>query len=195
MNEVPWLRWYQFHTEEFSDPSGERHIPGGPFAFDKVVGSGTCVSGISFPEVTIEAGGDDLYYASTPIALVFHLENISSGSGVGGLRFFLEDGSALLGDGSEPTAFIQMQVSGSWAPYLSMPSGYGTTLVAGQTPELTNVFRQNNGVTIEGITDTWVSQYIYLNIIIPSHFPLGTYGVCGSGNLRFAVLYDYFEIT
>jgi hypothetical protein len=195
VNEIPWLRWYQFHVDEFSDPSGERHIPGGAFAYDKTVGSGTCVSGISFPEITIKVGSNKDNYASTPIALVFHLSNIDSGSGVGGLRFYLDQGSALDGDGMPPKAFIQMIVSGQWQPFLTMPSGYGTPLVPGVVPELSNVFRQNGGNTLENITDDWVSQYVYLNVVIPNHFPLGTYGICGSGSLRFAVLYDYFNLS
>lgn len=195
MNEIPELRIYQFHTTEFSDPSGERHIPGGAFAFDKVVSSGTCVSGIDFGEISLVVGGSQTHYVSTPIALVFHLDSISRGSGVDSLRFYLAEDSALDGDGSEPKPFVQMSVNSNWQSYITMPSGTGTKMITNNIPSLANVRRQNGALNIEGITDEWVSQYVYLNLVVPSHYLVGDYGICGSGSLRFAVLYNYYEIT
>jgi len=195
VNEIPELKWYQFHTDEFSDPSGERHIVGGAFAFDKVVASGTCVSGIDFGDISLVVGGSQTHYVSTPIALVFHLNSVVRGSGVDGLRFYLADDTALDGNGSEPKPFVQMFVSSTWQPFLTMPSGTGDKMVPDVVPFLSNVKRQDGLNYIEGITDEWVSQYIYMNIVVPSHYLVGDYGVCGSGSLRFAVAYNYYEIT
>lgn len=194
INQIPELRWYQYHTDEWGDPSGERHIPGGAFAFDKIASSGTCVSGIDMGSIELTVGGSATHYVSTPIAIVFHLDNIGRGSGVDGLKFYLAEDSSLYGDGSEPQPYVQMLVSGQWAPFLSMPSGAGTKLLLNNIPSLANVKRNDGLYYIEGTTDEWTSEYVYLNMVVPSHYPVGTYGVCGSGSLRFATAYSYYDI-
>lgn len=87
-----------------------------------------------------------------------------------------------------------MAVSGIWQPNCSLPSGIGTRMTAGEIPAFANVLRQDNKIFIEGIGDLEVSQYIYLNIVVPSIYSLGDFGICGSGNLRFSLLYNYSEI-
>ena len=194
MNEMPGLTWYQFDTIELSNPSGERHIEGGSFAFEKAVASGTCASGMSLPELIIEIPGYQDNYVSRPIAMICRLSTIEAGSGISGLKFYLTEDSALDGDGTEPKAFIQMAVSGQWLPNCTMPSGANDRMHKNAFPLVANVSGQAGQFEINGVTDYEVSQYIYLNVVIPSRSPIGDYGICGSGQLRFCLLYDYAQI-
>jgi len=194
LDAIPQLTFYQFDTTE-SSPSGQRHVKGGSFAFEKVLSSGICVSGLQFPDVVLDLSNPVESYASTPVAIIFRIDDISVGSGIDNFRFYLSKDSALNGYGNEPRAFIQMAVSGIWQQNCVLPSGAGEKLVADTIPTYPNVFRQDGKVFIDGIGDSSVSQYIYLNVIVPSGFPLGDVGICGSGNLEFCLLYDYAEIT
>lgn len=195
MNEHPNLVWYQFDTTEVADPSGSRHIEGGSFAFQKVVSSGICVSGLAFPTVTIDlsAGVQDSYI-SRPVALIFRLNSVTSGSGINDFRFYLSKDTALRGDNNQPFAFVQMTASGIWQPNCSLPSGVGTKFNLNEIPASPNVLRQDGKLFINGTGDSQVSQYIYINVVVPSRYPLGTYGICGSGDLEFALKYKMGDV-
>lgn len=194
LNAIP-ITWYSFDTSEISDPSGERHINGGAFAFEKVVGSGVCVSGLQFPEIEADLTNPQDNYTSRPVALIFRLDDISVGSGINSFRFFLYKDSALKGEGIMPDAFVQVNTSGIWQPNCTMPSGAGTRLTLGDEPSFANVLRQDGKNWIDSTSDSDVSQYIYINVVVPSIYPIGDFGICGSGELSFGLKYDYAEIT
>jgi len=189
MNEHHGLEWIQFDTTEIADPSGARNGTSA-FAFQKIVGSGICVSGLVFPTITINLSeGYKDGHASTPVALIFRLNDISSGSGINDFHFYLSEDSALRGDNNQPFAFVQYATSGIWQPNGALPSGVGTKLTLNNITTSPNVFRQDGALFMNGIGDSDVSQYIYLNVVVPDRQTLGTYGICGSGSLSFTLKY------
>lgn len=190
----PNIVWYQFDISEIADPSGSRHTTDA-FAFQKIVGSGSCVSGLAFPTVTIDlsAGVQDSY-VSRPIALIFRLNSVASGSGINDFRFYLSKDTALRGDNNQPFAFVHMKSSGIWQPNCSLPSGVGDKLTLNEIPDSPNVLRQDGKLFINGTGDSQVSQYIYLSVVVPSRYPLGVYGICGSGDLEFALKYKLGDV-
>ena len=190
----PNLVWYQFDTTEIADPSGSRHTTNA-FAFQKVVGSGVCVSGLAFPTITMDLSeGYKDNYVSIPVALIFRLNSVADGSGINDFRFYLSKDSALDNDNNEPKPYVQMQVSGTWQPNAALPSGAGDKMVLNNIPISPNVFRQDGKLFIDGVGDADVSAYILMNVIIPNRQELGQFGICGSGNLEFALKYGTGDI-
>lgn len=199
----PVIKIYEWNTREISSPIGQRHIAGGSFAFKQVVGSGCILYNPLFPNSSsgtllfngttfdITNGQPPSHLASTPLAITIHLS--TSGVGISNLKFYLTEDTALKASHNVglDNAFIQYTVSGIWQPNCLMPSGTGGRLTK-SVPTLANIKRQDGGFGLVGEDDFNSSQFIYMNIIIPWGTPIGTYGVCGSGNLRFALSYDYF---
>lgn len=195
VNDIPELSWYQYDTSELSDPSGERNIAGGAFAFHKIVSSGICTSGIEFGDVVFDLTTPSVEYVSTPIALLFRMDSIARGSGIDDFKFYLADDSALNGYGIQPRAFVQMTHSGIWQPNCTLPSGAGTKMEVA-VPETINVYRQDGYLAyLNGIGDLDVSEYIYMNVVVPQNFPMGIAGICGSGNLTFCLKYQYGDLA
>lgn len=196
----PDIHIYQFNTSEIADPSGTRHIEGGSFAFVKRVGlncgdySGAGTSGIlDFGRIRINTAAPSDPIASDVIALIIRLA--SSGVGIANMRLYLTDQTALTRpalDVGKPSPFVQMIPSGIWQPNPTLPSGAATRLtnIIGKTA---NFNRQDGKSYIAASEDRDVSQYIYMNMIIPYGFPLGAFGSCGSGLLRFGIAFDYFK--
>ena len=190
MNEHPGLEWIQYDTTEIADPSGSRHLGAAAFAFQKVVGSGICVSGLVFPTVTIDlSDGYKDAHVSVPIALIFRLNSVADGSGISDFYFYLSKNSALNNDGNEPKPYVQMVTSGIWQPNGVLPSGVGTKMTLNNMTASPNVFRQDGKLFIDGTGDSDVSEYILMNIVCPDRQSLGTFGICGSGNLEFTLKY------
>jgi hypothetical protein len=133
------------------------------------------------------------YLASTPVAIVIHLD--SSGVAISNMRFHLREDTAITIPPQSvglDQGFVQLAVSGVWQPNSTLPSGAGTRLVKGIIPFEANVRREDGNFGLLGEDERNVSQFIYMNLILPVGFPLGTYGICGSGNLRFGLAFDYF---
>lgn len=195
INQIPYLQFYSFDTTEISDPSGERNGVGKAFAFDRVLSSGICSSGLIFPDIEVDLTTPSDHYVSTPVAIIFRLDNVTTlGSGIDKFRLYLADDSAFDYTGSQPKPFLQLNVSGIWQPNCQMGSGIGTRMYPGVIPESPNMFRQDSKIWIDGVGDLDVSTYAYLNVVYPDYYPLGQYGVCGSGNIRIALKYDYASI-
>ena len=205
----PIIQFFEFNTREVASPSGYRYLVNGSFAFNSVLASGCskyttrglpASSGVAtsgtlyFPGTKFDLTDNDKdYLASRPVAVVVHLA--SSGVGIGNLRFFMSEDTAITIPAQSvglPPGFVQYAVSGIWQPNCVLPSGAGTRLARGDIPSFPNVSRQDGVPVLVGEDDRNVSQYIYMNLILPVGFPLGTYGICGSGNLRFGLAYDYF---
>ncbi len=193
-NEHPNVVFYIFDTSEIADPSGSRHTTDA-FAFTKVVGSGSYASGLIFPDITIDLseGVQDNYY-SRPVALIVRLNSIDSGSGINDMRLYLSKDSALRGDNNQPFAFVQMVSSGIWQYNSVLPSGAGTRMNVNEIPISPNVFRQDGKLFLNGVGDSDVSQYVYINVVAPSRYPIGNYGIGASGELEFCLKYSTGDI-
>jgi len=72
-----------------------------------------------------------------------------------------------------------------------MPSGAVERLPL-VVPTLANVKRQDGTAGLVGETDANSSEFVYLNLVIPLGTPLGSYGVCGSGLLRFGLTFNFW---
>jgi hypothetical protein len=196
----PDIHIYQFDTSEIASPSGNRHIEDGSFAFVRRVGldcltySGAGTSGtLGFGEINVDLTNPKSHSESDVIALVFRLA--SSGVGISDMRLYLTDNTALTepaADVGVPSAFVQMATSGNiWAHNPLLPSGAGTQLTT-SIPS-TNIRRQDGKIYLTGLQDRDVSEFVYMNLVVPIGFPVGIFGVCGSGLLRFNLLFDYWD--
>lgn len=190
----------QYDTSEIASPSGQRHIEGGSFAFRRRVSLGCLTYGavgtsgsMQFSDVKINVASPQSEYASKVTALVFRLA--SSGVGISNMRLYLSDNDALTqpaADVGAPPAFVQGTSSGTWQPNALLPSGAGVILGTSPASALA-VLRQDGEGYLTGAQDRDVSQFVYLNLIVPVDFPRGNFGVCGSGLLRFNFIFDYFD--
>lgn len=205
----PIIHFFEFDTREVANPSGSRHVVNGSFAFKSVLASGCSTyttrglptsSGVAssgtlfFPGTKFNlADVTRDYLASTPVAVLVHLG--SSGVAISNMRFHLREDTAITipaqSVGLDP-GFVQYTTSGIWQPNCVLPSGAGTRLQKTRSPLTANLFRQDGHFGLLGEDDRNVSQYIYMNLILPVGFPLGAYGICGSGSLRFGLSFDYW---
>ena len=146
-------------------------------------------------QYTIKERKEKGFYPLFHLNITVHSGKIpTSISGIDKIRMYLSDDSAFTHNGDMPKPFLQYAVSGVWCYNCALPSGEGTQMVLNDIPANANVFRQDGKVFIHGVGDLDVSQYIYMNVIMPDHYPLHDYGVCGSGNLKICFLYDYADI-
>jgi hypothetical protein len=202
---LPVIRVFAWNTDEIASPAGLRNLPGGSFAFKYMVASGCSTANPSMPgstsgTLTFEKTRFDLtnqplpsHLESKVMAITFNLAN--SGVGLTDMRLFVVDDSAFQGSSDQglDRAFVQMATSGSfWAYKGTMPSGSVDRLPL-TVPELANVRRQDGKPALVGQDDVNSSEFVYLNLVIPLGSPLGLYGVCGSGLLRFGLVFNYFS--
>jgi hypothetical protein len=120
----------------------------------------------------------------------------SSGVAISELKLFLRDDSGLrasVDQGLDP-AIIQFVASGEWNPKAQLPSGAAPQL-GNTVPLLQNLFRQDGGQALVAEDDGNSSQFAYLNVVVPFGHPLGTFGVCGSGAIRFGLMFTFFPGT
>jgi hypothetical protein len=200
----PLLRIFAWDVAEIASPVGNRTVPGGSFAFKYMVASGCQTANPMNPATTsgtmiFEGTKFDItdinppsHLESKPMCITVNIEN--SGVGVSELSLFLIDDSALkpgIWNHVGP-AFIQVSPSGNnWMYNLAMPSGAFsrlTTLAPGTT-----ISRQDGTSALAGQDDLNSSEFVYLNLILPLGFPLGNFGVCGSGLLRFGLTFSYWS--
>jgi len=208
---TPNIYFFEFNTRELASPVGSRHTANGNFAFNSVLASGCstyttrnlpATSGIAssgtllFPGTKINlADVTQDYIATTPVAIIARIETTDNTS-ISNLRFHLREDTAITIPAESvglPPGFVQFASSGVWQPNCVLPSGAVTRLEKTRNPfGPANVYRQDGGPVIVGADDTNVSEFIYLNLILPVGFPLGVFGICGSGSLRFGLAFDYF---
>ncbi len=81
---------------------------------------------------------------------------------------------------------------GNWLSPVVMPSG-SVNPIPLTVPSVPNVRRQDGSPGLVGEDDQNSSEFVYLNLVIPLGTPLGTYGVCGSGILRLALVFNYWS--
>lgn len=193
----PIIEIFEYDTAEVASPIGSRHIEGGGFAFVQRVSfgcqtySGLGTSGtLYFENVKFNPNSPVSEVNSKVAALVLRMA--TSGARLSDLKLFLSQGSALSGSlnvGLDP-AIVQYAASGVWQPNPIWTSGI-TSRLSSTVPSVPNLFRQDGENKIDGNGDVDASQFMYLNLVVPMGYPLGTYGICGSGLLRFGVVYDY----
>lgn len=201
----PLIRVFAWDVAEVASPVGSRTVAGGSFAFMHMVSSGCMTANPMNPATTsgvllFEGTKFDLtnlplpsHLVSKPACLTFNIAN--SGVGVSDMRLFLIDDSALRagiwhGAGS---GFIQIRQGGNaWLFGLTMPSGSSPALTT-SIPSMPNVRRQDGAPGLAGQDDLNSSEFVYLNLILPLGFPLGGFGVCGSGLLRFGLTFNYWS--
>jgi hypothetical protein len=193
----PIIEVFEYDVTETATPIGSRHIEGGAFAFVQRVSlgcreytnigtSGTLV----FQDVKFNPNVPVSHVASRVAAMTLRMA--TSGARLSDLKVFLSQGSALSGSlnvGLNP-AIIQYVASGTWQPNPIWSSGTVSVLPS-VVPSNPNLFRQDGENKIDGNGDQDVSQFIYMNLIVPLGYPLGSYGICGSGLLRIGIVYDY----
>jgi hypothetical protein len=204
MTNIPIIQFFEWDIEELSTPIGRRHIAGG-IGFKQIVASGCQTAD---PNNTATTSGTLVFQgtkfdivngvlvseqASKVAALTIHLD--TSGVAIGNMKMFLRDDSALrasVDQGLDP-AFVQMGASGTWNPTLTLASGAAPRLST-TIPSFPNIKRQDGAASLEGTNDFESSEFIYMNVVIPFGTPLGSFGVCGSGALRFGLSFDYFPV-
>lgn len=199
MVNVPLIDIYEFNTAEISSPIGNRHIEGGSFAFKQKVAlgynqySGPGTSGtLVFENLKFNVSIPTSDVSSKVTAIIVRMANASAGGAIYNMRLYLAQASALSGSlsyGLDP-AIVQYAVSGVWQPNPIWPSGI-TTRLPQLVPTTPNLFRQDGAPFINANQDADVSQFVYLNVVIPNGFPPGRYGIIGSGLLRPALIFDY----
>ena len=202
---IPIIRFFEWDTAEIASPIGTRHIPGGSFAFKQMLASGcqhadpklpaTTSGTLIFEGTTFNLVGEDppSHKASKVTAMTVNLG--SSGVAISEMMLFLRDDSGLrvsMDNGLDP-AFVQMVASGSWHPHANLPSGAATRLST-SVPALPNLRRQDGGLALLTEDDQNSSQFAYMNVVIPLGAPLGSYGICGSGSIRFGLMFTYFPV-
>lgn len=201
----PAIRVFQWDTTELASPVGNRTVPGGEFAFVRIVSSGCSTSNINSPATTsgvLEFPGVvyDLTeptfpseVASTPVAITFNLA--ASGTAISDMKLYLSDDSAFQAssDVGLDRAFMQFAPSGSlWRGGLTLPSG-SVARIPTNVPQEQNIFRQDGANALVGQDDQNSSEFIYLNVVVPLGTPFGEYGVCGSGLLRLSLIFNYWN--
>jgi hypothetical protein len=202
--DFPVIRVFEWDTAEIASPVATLNLPGGSFAFKQMVASG-CSSadpnnlGTTSGTLIFEDVKFDLtetlpsHIESKVAAITFNLA--ASGTAVSDMKLFVVIDTAFQGSADQglDRAFVQYSPSGSnWLSPVVMPSGSVDRLPL-TVPSEQNVFRQDGG---NGLLDQEAnnsSEFVYLNVVVPLGTPLGSYGVCGSGILRLALVFNYWS--
>lgn len=204
MTNFPIIRFHEWDVQEIASPIGNRHSPGAATAFKQILTSG-CVH--STPGQALTTSGvlafEDLKFTITNGTSSSHLESRvavltvnlgASGTSVTNMKLYLIDDSALGAsrDAGLDPSFVQFTTSGAWLQNVLLPSGGGTIMPVG-IPALANINRQDNTSSLHANDDFNSSEFIYMNLVVPFGTGLGEYGACGSGNLRFALSFDFYD--
>lgn len=192
---IPNIRFSSWDNHEPVEPVGVRHLVSGSFAYISELGTG-CDSALSFTNLRLDVATQSV--ASSDVAVVnFAIPNfpelVSSGiSSVNNFRLWLPEGSGTVTDLDGIS--IEYQLHSNWrnsSIYTTFPSGAGATF-SGIQPTTYNITRIDGSHEITGYDDDNVSQWIYLRAFLDQEFPVGSYGVCGSGLMRLRLTYDFY---
>jgi hypothetical protein len=190
---IPTIRFSSWFNSELADPVGTRHLVSGAFAYDKELGIG-CPNAMSFANLKLSLANDDPFVGSDVKVVNVCVPNFgtlqASGlSAVYNMRLWLPSGS---GTAIGITgASLQFATSGVWVPNLSFPSGFGQTLLT-TLPTQFNLRRIDGRSELISFNDQNVSEWIYMRLFLDRDFPVGTYGICGSGLLRPRLTFDFY---
>lgn len=189
----PDIQFSTWDNSELADPIGTRHLVSGAFAYDKLVGLG-CGLAMAFNNLTLNAGANEPFAISDVAVVNIAVPNMgtlqSSGvSAVYNMKLWIPTGSGSVID--TPGSHLEFFTSGVWVANVDFPSGHGQPFLR-DLPSQFNVRRQDGNAEIIGYEDTQVSEYIYMRMWLDDRFPVGTYGVCGSGLLRPRLTFDFY---
>lgn len=188
----PIIRFASWDASE-TDPVGSRHIESGAFAYDKTVGLG-CDAALAIDGLRLNLTTGDTFVESDVAVLNFAFPNFGelTASGIttiNNIRMWLPAGSGSVLD--VPGISLQYQTSQTWIQNPSFPSGAGNEFPT-TIPGSSNIRRIDGSEAITSFNDANVSEWIYLRVFMDANFPVGTYGICGSGLLRPRLTYDFF---
>lgn len=189
----PTIRFSSWNNEELADPVGTRHLVSGAFAYDKEVGLG-CTNAMAFNGLKLSLVNNDPFIGSDVAVINVSIPNFgtlqASGlSTVYNLRLWLPSGSGTAID--LPGTSLQFIVSGVWLPNLAFPSGFGQ-IFPSTVPDQPNLRRIDGAIGLVSFNDANVSEWIYMRLFLDRDFPVGTYGICGSGLLRPRLTFDFY---
>lgn len=190
---LPQIRFSSWKNSELADPVGTRHLVSGAFAYDKEIGLG-CSNAMPFNNLRLNAGENEPFVGSNVAVVNFCFPNFgdlqSSGiSTITNFRLWLPAGSGTVLD--LPGSHLQFQTSGVWVPNFTFPSGAGQQF-QDTIPSQFNIRRIDGIPGITSFNDANVSEWIYMRLFLDASFPVGTYGICGSGLLRIRLTYDFY---
>lgn len=203
--DFPVIRIFQWDTSEIASPVGNRHIPGGSFAFKQMIASGCSAANPNRPGSTsgilnFENIRFDLtelplpsHVVSDVTAITFNLA--ASGTAISDMRLFIVDDSVFQAclDRGLDKGFVQYAPSGNlWLYNLTLPSG-SVQRMPTTMPLTSNIRRQDGKGALVGQDDLNSSEFVYLNVVLPLGTPFGEFGVCGSGILRFRLVFNYWS--
>lgn len=187
----PEIQFSSWRNSELGDPNGTRHLVSGHFAYTKLVSTG-CDDALVFPGLILNAGENEPFAQSDVVVLNISVSNMgelnASGlSTVYNMRLWIPSGSVL----DEPGSNLEFQTSPVWTPNLVFPSGGGQQF-SRELPSQFNVRRINGQAELTSFNNDHVSEWIYMKMFLDADFPIGTFGVCGSGTLRVRLTFDFY---
>lgn len=190
---LPEIQFSSWDNTELADPVGTRHLVSGAFAYDKLLGLG-CGLAMPFNNLTLNAGANQPFVGSDVAVVNISVPNMGELQASGlptvyNMRLWIPAGSGTVID--LPGSHLEFFTSGVWVPNVDFPSGHGQEFMS-TLPTQFNVRRIDGANEIVGYQDTQVSEYIYMRMFLDADFPLGTFGVCGSGLLRPRLTFDFY---
>lgn len=189
---LPEIRFSSWDNREFADPIGTRHLVNSAFAYDKLLGTG-CENTMAFNGLRLFIGQP--FVESNINVLNFSFPNFgdlqaSGFTTISNMKLWLPAGSGTVFTTVKTGSHFQFEARGEWIPNIGFPSGAGQEF-SDTLPSQFNVRRIDGSPEITGFSDTQVSEWIYLRIFLDADFPVGTYGICGSGLIRMRLTYDF----
>ncbi len=189
----PEIQFSSWDNTELADPVGTRHLVSGAFAYDKLIGKG-CDLAMAFNGLRLNAGENQPFVGSDVAVINISVPNMgelqSSGlQAVYNLRLFIPAGSGSIID--TPGSHLEFFTSGIWTPNVDFPSGHGQEFLR-TVPTQFNVRQIDGRAELISFSDEEVSEYVYMRMFLDDRFPLGTFGLCGSGTLRPRLTFDFY---
>ncbi len=189
----PTIQFSSWDNTELADPIGTRHLVSGAFAYDKLLGKG-CDLAMAFNGLRLNAGENEPFVGSDVAVINMSVSNMgelqSSGLlAIYNMRLFIPAGSGSIID--TPGSHLEFFTSGVWVPNVDFPSGHGQEFLR-TLPTQFNVRQVDGRAELISFSDTEVTEYVYMRMFLDERFPLGTFGLCGSGTLRPRLTFDFY---
>lgn len=189
----PIIQISSWNNAELADPVGTRHLVSGAFAYDKLVGIG-CSLSMAFNNLRLDTTLGQPFIGSDVAVINFSVSNMAelkaSGlSTVYNMRLWIPAGSGSVID--TPGSHLEFFTSSVWVPNIAFPSGAGQPFLR-TLPTQFNVRQHAGRNELIDYTDDETSEYVYMKMFLDERFPLGTFGVCGSGSLRPRLTFDFY---
>jgi hypothetical protein len=189
----PVIQFSTWDNSELADPIGTRHLVSGAFAYDKLVGLG-CGLSMAFNNLQLDAVAGEPFVGSEVAVMNISVSNMgelqASGlNAVYNMKLWIPAGSGSIID--TPGSHLEFFTSGLWVPNVNFPSGHGQTFLR-TLPTQFNVRQHAGRAELTSYSDDETSEYIYMRMFLDADFPLGTFGICGSGSLRPRLTFDFY---